>query len=194
MRTTEIWAVAPDGEWRNAPCHVPIWISSCDSRPVSGDDEGSPSDSVLVAPIEPHGAACAALLKPDGTKADVRLNGLRIAAGLHVLQHGDRLSVDDREIHLAIRARHHHDRYDPDRHGDPIYCARTKSRLQLDDPMVLCGGKPSTPCGLPYAEAAWAADIACHGCGATTDEPGWSPPPVEASGRLDALLHLVSEG
>lgn len=196
MRTSKIWARSPDGQWRSISCHEPIWISSSGSTPASqGSDDGSATDRVLVSQIAADHSVCAALLRPDQANITLRINQLHVpVGGLHLLRHGDRVSIDGRELWFSIHTTPDPDRYDPDRHGTPAYCARTKKPLESNDDVIVCGGRPERDCGLLYSVHAWSAvDTPCHECGATKDEAPWAPPLESADPAIDRLLRLVRE-
>lgn len=192
MRTTEYWQVGEDGELRSVVCHIPIWISASGSYPAFEVDDVVPSDRILITPVDPTSDLCAALLRPDQSKANVGVNGQRVAPGLHALHHGDRVTVDDRDIWIGVRVTPDQRAYDPDHDGDPVYCARTRVRLEPGAPMVLCRGTPRADCGLRFTTSAWATGIPCHNCGATDDGSTWSPPHPSGSDELEGLLRLVA--
>ena len=112
---------------------------------------------------------------------------------MHVLRHADRVALDGQAVWFAIAAAPDEVLYDPEIHGHPVYCHRTKARLKAGDPMVICRGKPKGDCGMMFTASAWSAGIACHSCGALPGDSGWTPPPSERRGSLIELLALVEE-
>lgn len=193
MRTSNLWARSPDGHWRSISCHIPIWVSSGGSIPASeqGDDV-SPTDHVLVSAINPRDSICAVVLRPDQAALDLRINGLDMAlGGLHLLRHGDQITVDGLELWVSVQATPDHDRYDPRRHGTPAFCATTRAPLQTGDAIVVCRGGPDRDCGLLYTADAWATEVPCAECGATAEALDWSPPTESDDGSVDALFQLL---
>jgi hypothetical protein len=133
-------------------------------------------------------------LVPDATTGRVHLNGARLGPDLHVLRHADRVALEGRAVWFAIAATPDEVLYDPETHGDPVFCHRTKARLKEGDPMVICRGTPEADCGMMFTAAAWSAGIPCHSCGAQPGDSGWMPPPTEHRGSLAELLGLAGEG
>lgn len=113
---------------------------------------------------------------------------------MHVLHHADRVSLNGRAAWFAIAAAPDEVLYDPQLHGDAVYCHRTKVRLNAGDAMVICGGTPAASCGMMFTAAAWEATIPCHSCGALPGDPGWQPPSAGGRGTLADLLALVDGG
>ena len=147
----------------------------------------------MLLPTNPSGSACGVALVPDATTGHVRLNGARLGPGLHVLRHADRVALDDRAVWLAVAATADEVAYDPEVHGSPVFCHRTKVRLEKGDAMVICRGTPEADCGLMFTAAAWNTGIPCHSCGARPGDAGWMPPPAEHRGSLAELLGLAGE-
>ena len=192
MRSTEIWA-AEAGE---VPAPVsagdPLWLCSTD---VSSGGNGTPQppDAVMLLPTKPTRRTCGVALVPDACTGRVLLNGVRLRPGMHVLRHADRVAMDGRAVWFAIAATPDEVRFDPEVHGDPVFCHRTKARLTEGDPMVICRGTPEADCGMMFTAAAWGAGLPCHSCGAQPGDRGWTPPSSERSGALAELLELVAE-
>ena len=191
MRTSNLWTLAADGRWRSVSCHVPIWMSSSGSVAASEQGDVTADNQVLVTQIEPDDSACSVLLRPEGSTVELRINGIGASSGLHVLRHGDHISVDGRDLWVSVRATPDHETYDPRRHGTPAYCARSKARLQPDDEVVVCRGRPDRDCGLLYTADAWSLGIPCHECGAEADAPEWSPPAETKDASVEELMRLV---
>ncbi len=148
----------------------------------------------MLLPTTPAGNRCGVALVPDAWAGGVLLNGVRLRPGMHVLRHADRVTLDGRAVWFAIAAAPDEVRYDPEVHGQPVYCHRTKARLKEGDPMVICRGTPAADCGMMFTAAGWNAGVPCHSCGATPGDVGWTPPPSERRGTLIELLKLVEEG
>ena len=130
---------------------------------------------------------------PDASTGRVLLTGVRLWPGMHVLRHADRVALDGQSVWFAVAAAPDEVLYDPEAHGDPVYCHRTKARLKAGDEMVICRGTSEADCGMMFTTAAWSAGIPCHSCGALPGDPGWTPPPSERRGSLIELLELVKE-
>ena len=188
MRTTEIWTSGPDDTPSPTRTRAAVWLSQ-----AGLDSAGHPSprpepDSVMVLPTEPSGSTCGVALVPDASTGRVLLNGVRLGPGMHVLRHADRVALDRQAVWFAIAVAPDEVVFDPEIHGDPVYCHRTKARLKPGDEMVICRGTPKADCGMMFTAAAWSAGIPCHSCGAQPGDPGWTPPPSERSGSLVELL------
>jgi hypothetical protein len=145
----------------------------------------------MLLPTEPARNTCGVALVPDASGGGVLLNGVRIGPGMHVLRHADRVAQNGRSVWFAIAAAPDEVAYDPEIHGDPVFCHRTKARLTPGDAMVICRGTPKADCRMMFTSAAWDAEIPCHSCGALPGESGWTPPPSELGSSLAELLALV---
>jgi hypothetical protein len=147
----------------------------------------------MLLPTKPARNTCGVALVPDASMGGVLLNGVRLRPGMHVLHHADRVALDGQTVWFAIAAAPDEVQYDPETHGEAVYCHRTKARLEVGDPIVICRGTPRADCGMIFTAAAWGAGIPCHSCGALPEHPGWTPPPSESRGSLIELLDLVDE-
>ena len=147
----------------------------------------------MLLPIKPSSDRCGVALVPDASTGRVLLNGVRLGPGMHVLRHADHVALDGQAVWFAIAAAPDEVLYDPDVHGHPVYCHRTKAPLDGGDSMVICRGTPEGDCGMMFTATAWSAGIPCHSCGALPEDPGWTPPQSERSGSLAELLALVEE-
>lgn len=172
---------------------MPIWVSASCTTPFEDPPTPPGPHSILLTPIEPAADMCAVALIPDASATMTLVNGARVQAGLHVLRHADHLVVDGRTIWTSITATPDDVDYDPRVHGDPLYCFRTKARIEVGDRIVVCRGRPDIDCGMKFSAAAWSTGIACHRCRASPADPGWMPPAPRQSGSLEQLLHLATE-
>ncbi len=193
MRTTEIWTTGPDDSPPPTRTRTAVWLSHAGLDPARDPSSRPEPDSTMLLPTEPSGSSCGVALVPDASTGRVLLNGVRLGPGMHVLRHADRVALDGRAVWFAIAVAPDEVLYDPEVHGHPVYCHRTKARLTEGDPMVICRGTPKADCGMMFTAAAWSAGIPCHSCGALPGEPGWTPPPSERRGSLIELLELVGE-
>lgn len=193
MRTTEIWTAAPNDT--PPPTRTPdaVWLSPSGLEPAPDSSSRPGPDATMLLPTEPARDRCGVALVPDASTGGVLLNGVRIGPGMHVLRHADRVSLNGQAVWFAIAAASDEVTYDPDVHGHPVYCHRTKARLKAGDPIVICRGTPQSDCGMMFTASAWSAGIPCHSCGAQPDEPGWTPPTSERRGSLVELLALADE-
>ena len=193
MRTTEIWTTESEDTPAPTQTRAAVWLS-----PQGLDSAGDPSprpepDSVMVLPTEPAGSTCGVALVPDAFTGHVLLNGVRIGPGMHVLRHADHVALDGQAVWFAIAAAPDEVVVDPEIHGGPVFCHRTKTRLKPGGEMVICRGTPKADCGMMFTAGAWSAGVRCHSCGALPGDPGWTPPPSERSGSLFELLKIVEE-
>ncbi len=193
MRTTEIWTSGSDDTPSPTRTRTAVWLRQTGLDSSANPSPQPESDFVMLLPTKPKGRTCGVALVPDACTGRVLLNGVRLRPGMHVLRHADRVALDGRAVWLAIVAAPDEVLFDPEVHGDPVYCHRTKARLKEGDAMVICRGTPEVDCGMMFTAAAWGAGIPCHSCGAQPEDPGWTPPPSERAGSLAELLALVAE-
>ena len=193
MRSTEIWALESEDTPAPTRTRGAVWLSQAGLDSAADSSPRPEPDSVMVLPTEPSGGRCGVALVPDAFTGRVLLNGVRIGPGMHVLHHADHVALDSRSVWFAIAATPDEVVFDPEIHGHPVYCHRTKARLKPGDEMVICRGTPKADCGMKFTAGAWSAGIPCHACGAEPGDPGWTPPPSERSGSLVELLRLVEE-
>ena len=57
MRSTQLWAMGPDGTRRAVHCHVPIWITPSATTPVVTPATPADAGKIMLLSIEPLGAA-----------------------------------------------------------------------------------------------------------------------------------------
>jgi len=152
------------------------WIAlSRESIGAAPDPRTSPP-AVVVTGIAPAGDAIAAALVPEALSGAARRNGVRAAAGLHLLAHGDRLELGENALWVSGATGAVPVAYDPEVHGADARCARTKALLAPGEPVVRCPGTPASPaCGLLFRASAWTV-ARCHGCGRDPAQRGWTPP------------------
>ncbi len=193
MRTTEIWTSGTDDTPSPTRTRDAVWLRQA-GLDSSADPAPRPErDFVMLLPTKPTGCTCGVALVPDACTGRVLLNGVRLRPGMHLLRHADRVAMDGRAVWFAIATEPDEVLFDPEVHGDPVYCHRTKARLGEGDPIVICRGTPEADCGMMFTAAAWGAGLPCHSCGAQPADPGWTPPQAERGGSLVDLLKLVAE-
>ena len=194
LRTTEIWTSGPDNTPPPTRTRTAVWLSRKGLESAEDASSRPEPGSTMLLPTKPTGSTCGVALVPDASTGQVLLNGVRIGPGMHVLHHADRVALEGQTVWFAIAAAPDEVLYDPEIHGHPVYCHRTKARLEEGDPMVICHGTPKAECGMMFTAAGWNAGIPCHSCGARPGDPGWTPPASERRGSLIELFELVEEG
>ena len=193
MRTTEIWTSGTDDTPSPTRTRDAVWLRQAGLDSAADLSPRPEPDFVMLLPTKPAGRTCGVALVPDACTGRVLLNGVQLRLGMHVLRHADRVALDGRTVWFAIAAAPDEVLFDPEIHGDPVYCHRTKARLKPGDEMVICRGMSKADCGMMFTAAAWSAGIPCHSCGALPGDPGWTPPPSERTGSLVELLELLAE-
>lgn len=172
-------------EWGSIAC-------SQESIGAASDPRTSPP-AVIVVGIAPAGDAIAAALVPTALAGEARRNGEPVAAGLHLLAHGDRIELGDNALWVNGATGAAPVAYDPEMHGADTRCARTKALLAPGERIVRCPGTPAHPrCGLLFRESAWRV-ARCHGCGHDPAQPGWTPPVPQPRRNLHEHLERYFE-
>jgi hypothetical protein len=163
---------------------------------LPADDPSAFEDpsALLLLPTDPEGGVCGAVLVPEASSRRARLNGIRLGGGLHVVRHGDRVDLGARSAWFAVAAEPDRVIYDPELHGERLFCLRTKAQLKPGDAIVVCAGTPDQPCGMKYKASAWVDTMACHHCGAVSAQTTWTPPAPTGGASLERLLLLARRG
>lgn len=134
-----------------------------------------------------------AVLVTESSAGPVLIDGRPVAAGMHPLVHGMRLTIDGVCIGVDIGLTADEVDYHPEIHGADVYCGRTKVRLQPGERVVVCPGTHAGPCGLIYKAAAWTAGYVCPRCGFDSAAES-SPAPLHRQApevtHDDILAHL----
>lgn len=190
MKTIRLWTATggavPSVLASNGPCRL-----SPEGVDAAADPACWAGQAPLIVPMPtPHGGI-ALLLVPDELSAVLTCNGHPLEAGAHAIAHADGLAWDDLRVWLARADSPTEAIYDPEVHGHDVACARTRSRLQAGEPVIICPGTATNECGVLYRAAAWMG-MRCHLCGFDPRGPAWSPPQKE-KGELDDLLRLAVE-
>ncbi len=136
-----------------------------------------------------RGAAVGVLVVGEG--ALVARNGVACGPGLHALGHADRLTVGGCVAWVSADIVPVAQGYAPALHGDDQFCQRTKARLAVGEPIVVCPGTAHRACDARFKESAWALGVRCHVCGYDPAAPRWQPPAAARGTRLRALLALA---
>lgn len=188
---TAIWRHV-DGELRAQPLAAPRWLDASGQLSSRRGEQ-----AILVAPLERHEGAVAAVLVPDAWHGRIRLNGSTVVSGLLALAHADQLRIDDAAFWVAGQFVPDETEYSPDHHTRDARCFLTKARLRDGEPITICPGQPGRTCGLIYKREAWrtmadnSPKFRCPQCGFDPHAEVWRPtPPVVAteSSLLQQLL------
>jgi hypothetical protein len=144
-----------------------------------------PDNAAVVLQQSINSLGIAALLVPDKLSGQLTLNGMFLAAGIHILHHGDEITRKDFRVWAAINDCVSETNYDPNIHGERVFCARTRNPLIAGQPIIICCGTPSNACGKIYSRSAW-MDLKCPHCGFDPNQTGWTPP-QKKRGDIDEL-------
>ncbi|MCR4411103.1 MAG: hypothetical protein NUV77_01610 [Thermoguttaceae bacterium] len=178
-----VWQARGRGEPVAVEGTGPWSISAAGVRAV--DEAQAPLDGAVLLPGASEGLAL--LVTPEPLEGRLARNGQPVAAGIEVLRHADRLELADLRVWVSAAAVPVEAAYDPAIHGDEAFCARTRSRLRAGEPIVICPGTESTPCGALYKAEAWALGRRCHHCGRAPGAPAWKPPVLEKETYRDLV-------
>jgi hypothetical protein len=152
-------------------------------------ETSGPRHGAVLLPGAPEGLAL--LVTPEPFEGRLARNGQLVAAGIEVLRHGDRLEIDDLRVWVSAAAVPIESTYDPALHGDEAFCARTRSRLRPGEPIVICPGTESTPCGALYKAEAWTVGRRCHQCGRASGATAWKPPVCKQENYRDLVRRAI---
>ncbi|MGA2798005.1 MAG: hypothetical protein ABSE63_10520 [Thermoguttaceae bacterium] len=131
------------------------------------------------------------LLIPDELTRQLTLNGVVLAAGTHILHHADHIRWNNLRLWVARNGSAQETQYEPHIHGEEMFCARTRSRIVPGEPIVICPGTLTDPCGMIFKKTAW-LNIKCHHCGFDPNQTTWSPP-HKGQSDINELLHLAEQ-
>jgi hypothetical protein len=129
------------------------------------------------------------LVPPSGCAGSC--NGIPLGPGTHVIQHADRIDIDDLTFWVAASNAVEIVAYDPDVHGADVFCLLTKARLQPGADIVCCPG-----CGMIYRSAAWEmvldadSKFRCPGCRFDPFAGEWEPT-LPRTSSLDRIIELA---
>jgi hypothetical protein len=190
MRTIQIWTAEAGTTPAILATTEPLWFSG--SGACVAEDLAAPptADAIVLVAEEPSHGVCGVALVPDGISGRARLNGIRLGPGVHLLRHRDQMALDDQKIWFAIAAVPDEVAYDPDVHGESVFCLRTKARLKGGEAIVVCPGPPEAECGMLYRASAWGMGAPCHHCGAFPSREGWVPREPVSGSSLAGLFEL----
>ncbi|MGD0519194.1 MAG: hypothetical protein ABSA26_16785 [Thermoguttaceae bacterium] len=145
----------------------------------------------IIIPQSINGQDIAMLLVPDELTGKLALNGQFLAAGAHILHHGDEICRDELRLWVSRDDSVKETEYDATIHGEDMFCARTRSRLIPGEPIIICPGIISAPCGMIFRASAW-LNIKCHHCGFDPKEATWIPR-QKGRGNIDELLQIAEQ-
>ncbi len=191
MRETELWAAQDGGPPAGLDRERLFAMTEHAVAPAVGPAAAQDPTALLLLATEPKDGLCGVVLVPDPMSGHARLNGVRLGGGLHLARHGDRVDLGRRSAWFAVAAVPDRVTYDPELHGEAVFCLRTKARLKPGDDMVECCGKPERPCGMRFKAEAWVDTLPCPDCGASPGQEPWRPPPSPRESSLQRLLLLA---
>ncbi|MBC8875232.1 MAG: hypothetical protein H8E44_37900 [Planctomycetes bacterium] len=192
-RTPTIWDRCDDGSQQRVGFAATIGLPADEHCPIDGFDIEIGA-GVAVTPIRPTDDAIAVALVTPAADHAVARNGIPLPVGLHPLRHADRLDVGDRTYWLSGQKGVEETEYDPDVHGEDVYCMLTKARLAPGQSIKICPGREGRECGVIYKSAAWdmfmesGTPTKCPNCGYHSGEAEWEPPQPKPRRTLDGLL------
>jgi hypothetical protein len=165
---------------------------------ASGGAEPHVPTGVVIQPLHPVAGVIGALVVAVSSSRRVSLNGIPLAAGIHLLRHADRVDVDQQTYWISTQATIEEATYDPALHGEEVFCFMTKARLAAGQPIKICPGVPGTDCGVIYKAAAWdmamqsSTPLKCPSCGYRPGQAEWHPPVPKIRKSIDGILQLIN--
>jgi len=183
--------------WKALLNKPPSLVGSANSYLVSVEGEINmdvqpkkrPDSTVVLIPQPINGQGIAVLLVPDELTRQLSLNNSVLAAGTHILCHASHICWNSLRLWVARTDSARETQYEPHTHGKEMFCARTRSRLIPNEPIVICPGTLTDPCGMIYKKSAW-LDIKCHHCGFDPNQIAWSPP-QKGQSNINELTQLA---
>jgi hypothetical protein len=148
-----------------------------------------PDNAAALIPQSINGQGIAVFLVPDALTGRITRDGQFLAPGAHILRHGDEIRWNALRLWIAKNDRIEETNYDPNKHGENMFCARTRSRLISGEPVIICPGTLSNSCGMIFKASAW-LNMRCHICGFEPNQASWTPP-QKKRGVIDELLRLA---
>lgn len=195
MSNCGLWYQTEAGSLSRMALSDVVRISSF-PRPAVDDVDDTVAEEAAaprVVPVSREGDACAVLLVPSAAESRALVNGSAAPSGMHLLRHGDRVDVSEKTLWVSAGAAPEETRYDPQTHGEDVFCFRTKARLEPGEPIVICPGTSKTTCGMIYKASAWELGIPCHNCRFDPSKPAWHPPAPKTRSHLDEFFALASQ-
>lgn len=185
------------------------WINSeePESRPFEqtvyiiegGALESTKPECLVMAAIIPTvvDESIGAMLVPPAFAYSVSHNGQPLPPGVYSLRHSDEIVVEGRTYWVARSASVECTSYEPELHGENVFCFATKARLSPRQAIAICPGTGGSPCGVIYKKEAW--EIAnqrsasrCPSCGFDPNETEWHPPVRKPDRLLPRLMAMVA--
>jgi hypothetical protein len=155
----------------------------------------------------------AALMSIDPVRADaiavvvvaeagsniVGVRGSLLPAGISALRDRDKIDLIGETYWVSAECSPREEIYDPLRHGSDVRCFMTKARLRAGEPITVCVGTATAPCGTVYRQRAWAdlltrPGFRCPNCSYDPRAELWKPPvPLERPLPFSQALRAMQE-
>jgi hypothetical protein len=191
QNSLKIW-IAINGTAPSVVCSAKTYLMT--EETVTGMDavDGNrPERVAVIIPQAINGQNIALLLVPDELKGKLALNGQLLRDGVHILRHGDEICWNNLRLWVARDDSVKEAKYDPNIHGEDLFCARTRSRLTPGEPIIICPGTPSNFCGMIFKSSAW-LNMKCHYCQFDPGQPTWIPT-IKKRVDIDELLQIAEQ-
>jgi hypothetical protein len=191
QNSLKIW-IAINGATPSVVCPAKTYLMT--EEAVTGMDavDGNlPERVAVIIPQAINGQNIALLLVPDGLTGKLALNGQLLKAGVHILRHGDEICWNNLRLWVARDDSVKEAKYDPNIHGEDLFCARTRSQLIPGERVIVCPGTVFNPCGMLYRASAW-LNIKCNFCGFDPGLPTWIPP-MKKRVDINELLQIAEQ-
>lgn len=138
--------------------------------------------AVLLQPVMPLDGVIAVGFVGDTVDYLVAVNGTPLNAGSMVgVKPADRIDIGIDSYWLSQDLSPRRTTYSRDQHGADARCCMTKARLKGGQQIVVCPGRPGSPCTVVYRADVWDAlaqsrEMRCPSCGFRPGQPSWRPP------------------
>lgn len=191
-----VWHRGEDGQLAALVADHPIWFAHHAPVPSEQPQENAVAVHAVSSPSGVIGAA----LVPDDLDSSAALNGVPLRAGLHVLRHTDRLDLNEHSVWFAAQSTCESTTYDPEVHGENVFCYLTKARLETGQAIVVCPAAPGKTCNAIYKQRSWELAMKsttmrkCANCGYRPDDAEWKPSVPRPRKKIDELLHSLTDG
>ena len=191
-----VWKSSPAESWqpRVATGVMELGVAGL----VSVGHEPHRPTEVVIQPLYPVAGVIGAMVVAESSSRRVSLNGVPLAAGIHLLRHADRVDIDQQTFWISTQATVEETTYDPAVHGEEVFCFLTKARLTEGQPIKICPGVPGNDCGVIYKAAAWdmamqsSTPLKCPNCGYRSGHAEWHPPELRTRKTIDGILQLIN--
>lgn len=197
-RTLTIWHETKDGPHQRLGFGSTIALPADVHSQIDGFDIETEA-GVVVTPIRSVDDAIAVVLVQPAPGRAVARNGIPLTGGLHPLRHADRLDVGDMTYWLSGQKSVEETAYDPNAHGEDVYCMLTKARLAPGQRIKICPGHEGKECAVIYKAEAWdmfmesGTPTKCPNCGYQPGQAEWQPPSPKPRRTLDGLFPIEAK-